>query len=164
LLLAATHVILKGAAQGFPLSLFQSVICPHLCDIVGSSYFNIMSDRYIYLGFFKGEAEYRSIWELDHAITVEDVLDKEEEISKECGGSMLTSFLTLLSHETIEQSESLESPKYVVKNLDSGEEFFYDFRSEAVEKFDEVVKEHGKWQEVELTVRIRHHAPPEVAP
>lgn len=123
-----------------------------------------MAERYIYLGFFKGEAEYRSIWELDHAITVDDVLNKEDEASKKCGGKVLISSLTLLSHETIEQSESLDFPKYVVKNMDSKEQFLYDYRHEAIEKFEEIVREHGRWQEVELTVRIRHHAPPEVAP
>lgn len=53
--------------------------------------------------------------------------------------------------------------KYIVKNLDSKEKFFYDYRSEAIEKFEQVVQEHGKWQEVELVVRIRHHAPSELA-
>lgn len=122
-----------------------------------------MTERFTYLGVVQGIEESRIIWESNHDLTADDVRERENELSKKHGEKMTITSLSLISRRTVEQDEYPDSSKYVVRNVDSGEQFFYDYRHEAVEEYEKIVKEHGKWQEVELIVRIRHHAPPEVA-
>lgn len=123
-----------------------------------------MPDNYTYLAVYSSpKGKVRSMWEQDHPVTPEEITLKEEKLTKEHGITFLIDFLTLLSSETDTGEGEGLSAKYIVKNLDSKEKFFYDYRSEAIEKFEQVVQEHGKWQEVELVVRIRHHAPSELA-
>ena len=122
-----------------------------------------MPNTYTYLAAFEGaEGKTRSIWSQDSPITRVDIVSKENELSKKYGTTYMAIFLTLLGTETSSEESEESFAKYIVKNLDTGERFFYDFRSEAIEKFEELVREHGEWQEIELSVRVRHHSPREV--